>query len=145
MSSWNEQNISAGNQLPEPKPTAISEPHWQGCKDSKLMVQRCNQCALYVFPPQPVCPQCMQTSLIWQRSSGNGTLYSFSVVHRPQTPAFEAPYITAIIELEEGWHMLSNLVDCNAETVAIGDPVEVHFQPRGDSVLPLFKPKKTGL
>lgn len=137
MSSWNDQNISDGASLAEPQATAISQPHWQGCKDGKLMVQCCTQCALYVFPPQPVCPQCLQASLEWQRSSGKGAVYSFSVVHRPQTPAFPAPYITAIIELEEGWHMLSNLIDC--DTVLIGEQVEVHFQPRGDSVLPMFK------
>lgn len=140
MSSWGNETQDQTNRLPEPKPTELSQPHWQACKDGKLLVQQCSQCAVYIFPPEPVCPHCFKASLRWQQSSGKGRLYSFTVVHRPQTPAFNTPYIAAIVALDEGWHMLSNIIDCRIEDLAIDKPLEVTFVKRGDRVLPFFKP-----
>lgn len=140
MSSWGNETQDQTMRLPEPKPTELSQAHWQACHDGKLLVQQCTQCAVYVFPPEPVCPQCFTASLQWQESSGKGRLYSFTVVHRPQTPAFDTPYIAAIVELQEGWHMLSNIVDCPIDKLTINQALEVHFVKRGNSVLPFFRP-----
>lgn len=129
------------NMIPLPHPTALSRPHWDACREGKLKVQRCTQCTHYVFIPQPCCTQCQSTQLEWVESSGRGKVYSFSVVHRAPRPAFEVPYIVVVIELEEGWHMLSNLLECPADAVAIDLPVRVSFQSITPEItLPYFVP-----
>ena len=128
--------------IPLPRPTPLSRPHWDGCAEGVLRVQRCDDCGAFVFVPSPVCGSCRSMSLSWVDSSGRGTLYSYTTVHRPQQPAFEVPYVVAIVELEEGWHMLSNLVDVSPDEVAIGMPLEVHFERKSDEiVLPYFRPR----
>ena len=87
--------------LPVPQPTALSRPHWEGCRRGELLVQRCAECGGYVFTPEPACTHCLADSLEWVPSSGKGTLYSYTVIHRPQRPEFEVPYVGAIVELEE--------------------------------------------
>jgi uncharacterized OB-fold protein len=104
-------------------------------------VQRCRACRSYVFIPQPVCTACLADALEWVDASGRGTLYSFSTVHRPQRPEFEVPYTVAIVELEEGCHMLTNLVDCPPGQMRIGLPLEVEFRRVSEEIqLPLFRP-----
>jgi hypothetical protein len=108
-------------------------------------VQRCGACGGYVFIPQPVCTHCQSGELEWVRSSGRGTLYSYTTVHRPQRPEFAVPYTVAIVELEEGFFMLTNLVDCPPEQMRIGMPVEVSFRPMSDEItLPMFRPAVPG-
>ena len=131
--------MSAG--IPLPQPTALSKPHWDGCREGVLRVQQCGDCGAYVFVPKPVCGGCLGDRLEWVESSGRGTLYSYTVVHRPQQPAFEVPYVVAIVELEEGWHMLSNLVEVAPEDVTVGMALEVVFVPKSDEItLPCFRP-----
>ena len=127
--------------IPLPRPTPLSTPHWEGCRQGELRVQRCTRCEAFTFIPRPVCPHCFEMTLEWVTSSGRGTVYSHTTVHRPQRPEFEVPYTVAIIELEEGWHMLTNLVDVAAEDVRVGMPVEVDFRQMSDEVtLPYFRP-----
>lgn len=133
--------MSGRRGIPLPRPTPLSEPHWSGCREGRLRVQRCRECGSHVFIPQPVCTHCLADALEWVDSSGRGTLYSFTTVHRPPRPEFEVPYVVAIVELEEGFHMLSNLVDCPPEQLRIGLPVEVEFRPVSEEIhLPLFRP-----
>jgi uncharacterized OB-fold protein len=107
-----------------------------------LRVQRCRECQTYVFIPEPFCTGCQSEELEWVESSGRGTVYSMTTVYRPQRPEFEVPYTVAIVELEEGWHMLTNLVDCSPEELRVGLPVEVTFRRMTDEVtLPLFRPR----
>ena len=133
--------MSGGDTIPLPVPTALSQPHWDGCRDGKLLVQRCDKCNAYVFIPQHCCTACQSRDLSWVESSGHGQVYAFSIVHRPPRPQFEAPYVVAIIELEEGWHMLSNVVNCATEDVFVGMPVAVTFEALSDEItLPYFQP-----
>lgn len=128
--------------IPLPRPTPLSRPHWDGCKERVLRVQRCSECGHFVFIPQPICTRCQAEALEWVGSSGRGTVYSYSVVHRPPRPAFAVPYVVAIVELEEGWHMLTNLVDVVPASVHVGMPVEVAFRPMSDAItLPYFRPR----
>ena len=128
--------------IPLPRPTALSRPHWDGCREGVLRVQRCRDCGHFVFIPQPLCTRCQADALEWAESTGRGTVYSYTVVHRPPRPAFAVPYVVAIVELEEGWHMLTNLVDCRAEDVRVGMPVEVTFRRMSDAItLPCFRPR----
>ncbi len=127
-------------EMPLPHPTPLSKPHWDGCKEGKLRVQKCADCNAYIFIPAPCCSNCLGESLEWVDSSGRGELYSYTVVHRPQQPSFNVPYIVAVIELEEGWYMLSNLQDIAPEEVEIGMPLEVVFEKRSPEItLPLFR------
>ena len=127
--------------IPLPRPTALSRPHWDGCREGKLRVQRCDDCGHHVFIPQPVCTRCLGAKLSWVESSGLGTVYSYTTVHRPQQPGFAVPYVVAIVELDEGFHMLTNLVECRPEDVEIGMPVVATFQAVSDEItLPYFKP-----
>jgi uncharacterized OB-fold protein len=131
--------------IPLPRPTALSRPHWEGCREGVLRFQRCRDCGEAVFIPQPVCPGCFGDGLVWVESSGRGTLYSYTVVHRPPSPGFATPYVVVIAELEEGWHMLSNRIDCDPAEVAIGMPIEVVFEAKSDTItLPYFRPAPGG-
>ena len=126
---------------PLPRPTPLSRPFWDGCNEGELRVQRCEDCGTHVFIPNFVCTSCFSESLEWVVSSGKGTVYSWTVVHRPQRPSFRCPYAVAIVELEEGYHMLSNLLGVDPEAVAVGMPVEVEFVKSSDDItLPYFKP-----
>jgi uncharacterized OB-fold protein len=135
---------AAQSQIPLPRPTALSRPHWEGCREGVLRVQRCQDCGTYVFIPQPCCTSCLGERLEWVESSGRGTLYSYTIVHRPQQPVFEVPYTVVVVELEEGWHMLSNLVDCDPDEIEIGMPLEILFREMSDEItLPLFRPRRS--
>lgn len=128
--------------IPLPRPTALSRPHWDGARAGRLRVQKCLDCGVHVFIPQPCCTSCMGSRLEWVDSTGRGTLYSYTIVHRPQQPAFEVPYAVAIVQLEEGWHMLSNLIDVDLARIEVGMPLEVVFQEMPDGItLPLFRPR----
>jgi uncharacterized OB-fold protein len=129
-------------QIPLPRPTPLSKPHWDGCREGVLRVQRCGDCDAFVFIPKPVCGGCLGTNLRWVESSGRGTLYSYSIVHRPQQPTFEVPYTVAIVELEEGWHMLTNLLGVGPDDIEIGMSLEVSFERKSDEItLPYFRPR----
>jgi len=133
--------VSERPAIPLPRPTPLSRPHWEGCREGELRVQRCDTCGHFVFIPHPTCTRCHADTLRWVTSSGRGTVYSYTVVHRPPRPAFEVPYVVAIVELEEGWHMLTNLVDVAPEAVTVGLAVEVCFRAMSPEItLPYFRP-----
>lgn len=129
---------------PLPRPTALSQPFWDACREERLLVQRCTKCGSHIFIPQPLCTECQRRELSWVESSGRGTLYSWTEIHRPQQPAFtDIPYTAAIVELEEGWFMLSNLIECSPDDRRIGMPLEVSFQRMSDEItLPMFRPAR---
>ena len=132
---------SPSARIPLPRPTSLSAPHWEGCREGALRIQRCGDCGAFVFIPQPVCTGCFGDDLVWVETSGRGTLYSYTVVHRAQQPAFDVPYTVAIVELEEGFHMLSNLVDVPPEAIEIGMPLVVTYREMSDEItLPFFRP-----
>jgi uncharacterized OB-fold protein len=126
-----------------PTTTPDTKFFWDGLKDGKLLIQRCGGCATLRHPPRPMCPRC--NSLEWSaiESSGRGTVYSFVMPRHPPWPWFEGQtYIVALIELEEGTRILSNLRDVDPAAVTIGMPVEA-FVERFDSVaLHQFRPRR---
>lgn len=124
---------------PLPHPTATSRPFWEGCEQGRLLYQQAEDGAA-IFPPQDFAPGSLGR-LKWVASSGNGAVYSFTVVCRPQTPAFDVPYIVAIVELDEGYAMLTNLVNCEPEEAHVGQRVKVRFERQNDLItLPFFEP-----
>lgn len=124
-----------------PSMTADSQFFWDGVKDGRLLIQRCAACGVLRHPPRPMCPYCH--SLTWDtlESSGKGTVYSFVMPRHPQLPFFDDDYIVALIELEEGTRLVSNVVDVAPEDTQIGMAVVVRFDEfEGGVVLPVFTP-----
>ncbi|OBF54808.1 hypothetical protein A5787_04380 [Mycobacterium sp. 852002-50816_SCH5313054-b] len=117
----------------------LSLPFWQGCRAGELRYQRCAACGVANFPPSEHCRQCLSADLRWERSDGRGEIYSWTVVHRPVTAEFEPPYAPAIVTLDEGYQMLTNIVGMAPADLAIGLRVRVEFHAVGaDLTLPYF-------
>jgi uncharacterized protein len=133
-------------QRPLPTPmTPEAKPYWDGLKDEKLMLPKCGDCNKSFFYPRVACPHCHSRNIGWEQASGKGVLYSFEIAYRSLNPAFkiEPPYVLAMIELEEGPRIMSNLINIEADpaVVKIGTPVEVVFEKQNDDVtIPLFQP-----
>jgi uncharacterized OB-fold protein len=126
--------------VPRAEPTPVSQPFWEGCARGELLFQRCRACSAITFPASEVCRMCLSQDLDWQRSSGSGVLYSWTVVWRPATPAFTTPYAPAIVALDEGFQMLSNVIDADVEQLAVDLPLQVTFRLVGDVHLAYFAP-----
>jgi uncharacterized OB-fold protein len=127
--------------VPVSRPSMAAEPFWDGCNRGELLFQRCTECGRAVFNPAPICRYCTSRSLEWQRSAGTGTIYSWTVAHRPMSPAFTTPYAPVIVELDEGYFMLSNLIGCDVADVRVGLRVEAVFRDVGQGrKLPYFRP-----
>jgi uncharacterized OB-fold protein len=129
---------------PLPVPTPESQPFWAAARRHELTLQRCRACARFFFYPRAACPHCLSGDLEWRRVSGRGTLHTFTVVYRGlrNFPLGE-PYVLAIVELDEGPRMMTNLVDVEADPakLRIGIPVEVVFADVTSEVsLPRFRP-----
>lgn len=106
------------------------------------MVQRCAHCSRHQFYPRAFCTSCLSDELQWVQASGRGTIYTFTICRIAPSPAFQGdlPYATAIVELEEGVRLLTNIVESDIARIAIGAEVSVCFQPVGDDMyLPQFK------
>jgi uncharacterized OB-fold protein len=133
-------------QRPLPTPmTPEAKPYWDALKDEKLMLPRCDDCGSFHFYPRIACPHCHSRNIGWEQASGKGVLYSFEIAYRSLNPAFkiEPPYVLAMIELEEGPRIMSNLINIEADpaVVKIGAPVEVVFEKQNDDVtIALFQP-----
>ena len=129
------------NNIPLPIPTAVSQPYWEACKRRELTFQRCADCEGITFLPQPACMHCLSPNLMWEKGQGKGAVYSWTVVWRPQTPAFEIPYAIAIIDMDEGYRMMTNIIGIDPEKLEVGTRVEVEFHDMNDEIaLPYFRP-----
>ena len=129
---------------PLPHPNEVSRPFWEAAKRHELQIQRCNACGTYVFYPREACPECLAADLIWIPVSGKGKLYSYTIARAPTHPAFtdDVPYVIAIIELEEGPHITTNLVGCPSDQVTIGMPVVASFEDvSAEMTLVKFRPE----
>ncbi|MEE8470347.1 MAG: Zn-ribbon domain-containing OB-fold protein [Dehalococcoidia bacterium] len=127
---------------PVPMPSEESKPFWEGCQKQELLLQRCDDCGHYRFPPNILCPKCMSANYKWARSSGKAKVFTWQVTHQAFYPAWDTPFNVTIVELEEGPRMHSNIVGCNNEDIYMGMPVELVFEQIEDQdwYLPKFKP-----
>lgn len=96
------------------------------------------------FPPQLCCPKCLETDWHWIESNGEGAVYSFTVVSKAPTAAFETPYVIAIVDLEDGFTMMTNIRGIDPEAVHIGLAVEVSWEELDEVTLPVFEPRVEG-
>jgi uncharacterized OB-fold protein len=128
----------------KPKPTPETQHFWDGTQAGELRLQRCDACANVYFPPRPFCPSCASRKVSVFKASGKGKLYSYIIHHRP-APGFTPPYSIAVVELDEGPRLMTNIIDCpqTPEALALDMPVEVAFEKLDDKItLPLFRPAK---
>ncbi len=135
------------NSKPKPLPVVNSwaKPFWEGCAEHRLLIQRCSSCNQSVFYPRIACPHCSSDTLNWEEASGRGKIYSYTIVENNAPSAFaqDVPYVVAVIKLQEGVQMLSNIVDCDFDQLECELPVEVVFEELNeDFTLPKFRPIK---
>lgn len=129
---------------PLPKSDPVTAPFWESVNRGKMEIQRCDGCATFLFYPRALCPSCGSRALTWTPVSGRGHIYSMTIVHRPTNAAFKAdsPYVVALVQLDEGCRMMSNIVgvDASPANVRIGMHVEVAYDKVTDQVtLPKFR------
>jgi hypothetical protein len=127
--------------IPVPRPSAVAAPYWEGCRAGVLRLQRCRVCGAVAPKPARLCRVCHTATLDWEDSAGLGSLYSWTVVWRPQHPSFVVPYAPAIVAIDEGMRVLSAVIGCSAESLAEGVRLRVSFHPASDDItLPYFEP-----
>ena len=113
-----------------------TEPFWRACLEGRLTVQRCAACGSHQFYPRPFCLSCESSDLEWVDASGSGTIYSITTVRIPVSDELQTPYLLALVDLDEGPRLLTNI---DAGTASIGDRVEVQWRSRkGLPPLPVF-------
>ncbi len=127
--------------MPQPE----SDFYWKKCKAHELWLRHCKSCDKAYFYPRDICPHCFSRDTDWIQSSGHGIVHTFSIVHRGPTPAFRerVPYVAALVELESGARIPTNLVEVEPDPSAIkvGMAVEVVFEDLNDTIsLPMFRP-----
>jgi uncharacterized OB-fold protein len=125
-----------------PKVTPLSEPFWRGGEHDELRFLRCADCGYYVHPPAPRCGACLSKDVAPEAVSGRGAVYTFTWNHQPWVPAPDHPYPIAVVALDEqpDLRLMTNLVNCDPERVAVGLRVRVVFERHEDVWFPLFEP-----
>jgi uncharacterized OB-fold protein len=126
-----------------PAVTDLTRPFWEAANEGRLAIQRCQACGYYNHPPRPLCDRCQSGDLRFEDVSGDGTVWSFTVMHQKSIAGFQdsVPYVTALVELVEQKHLLlvTNLPGVSAENVKVGMRVKVSFERLSDEIaLPQF-------
>jgi uncharacterized OB-fold protein len=126
---------------PEPAATGVSAPYWEGAARGELMLQRSVTTGRYVFYPRAVSPFGIDDTLEWVRVSGRATLASYVISERPAR-GFTPPYVIAVVQLEEGPRMLSTVVGVRPtpEDLVLDMPLQVEFETRDETTVPVFRP-----
>jgi hypothetical protein len=126
---------------PIPLPSSLSAPFWEATRQGVLTVPHCSRCDRWFFSPEVVCPGCLGPDWIYRAVAGTGSVYSVTVVHRAPGPGFQTPFALAVIDLDEGARMLSQVVGLPPEQVRIGLRVRVRMHAlTAEITLPEFVP-----
>ena len=134
---------TASKTLPAPPPmiNVETKTFWDATAEGKLLLPRCNACDVIIWYPKLFCAECSSFDISWFEASGKGTIYSYTVNRRGQGDYRDLAYVVAYVELEEGPRVLTNIVDCDVDNVAVGQAVQVVFHPTSNgAALPRFKP-----
>lgn len=129
-----------------PQPDVETAPYWEATAQGKLLIKRCNGCARAFFYPRDHCPRCWSTDTVWEETSGHGRVYTYTIVHTNDLPPFRdrVPYVVAIVELDEGVRMTTNIEGIEPDAVRCDMPVQVAFREEarddGSVFLPVFRP-----
>jgi uncharacterized OB-fold protein len=117
---------------PVPRPTAETREFWAGCNEERLLFQSCRACAHVQFYPRRICTACAGAELVCRESAGLGSIHSFTVVHHPAVESFraDAPFVIALVDFDEGFRVMLNVVGANALGARIGARVRTSFEQR---------------
>ena len=129
--------------LLEPPISEEAIPYWDATREQRLVLPWCTACNAPFWYPRPTCPRCLGDAIEWKAASGNGEVYAVSVQYTPGPMREEAdgPYAVVLVDLAEGVRVMSNVVGCAPEDVAVGMKVHVHWHPLSDGRhLPFFEP-----
>jgi uncharacterized protein len=133
--------VSGPVRRPLPPITPDTKAWWEATRDRRLVVQRCRHCGHHQHYPRDLCTACAGADLELVPAGGRGTVYSFTVVHRAPGPPFDPPYVVALVRLDEGPQVLTNIVGCEPSEVRCDQPVTVSWEPLDDGRhLPVFTP-----
>jgi uncharacterized OB-fold protein len=127
-----------------PRTNEDSAPFWAATAEGRFTLQRCTACDNVVWWPRALCPACSSFDLVWFDAAGEGTVYSYTVVHQSQGRSWNdaTPYVVAYVELDEGPRVMSNIVGCDPASIAVGTRVRVTWADTGEgSALPRFTPR----
>jgi uncharacterized OB-fold protein len=124
-----------------PVPSKISQPFWDSCKAEAMQIQKCESCGTFAFYPVYICPECASRKLAWTRVSGKATIYTYTVAQKSVFEDVKGPMVVALVELEEGAMMTSNIVNADPAALAVGMPVRLCYEPISEDItLPVFEP-----
>ncbi len=126
-----------------PTPDFETQPFWDGCREGRFLIRHCTGCGEDHFYPRPFCPKCWSDEVEWKAAAGGGTLYTYSIVRQNDLPPFpeRVPYVAAIVELDEGPRVMTNVEGCAFDDLTIGMRVVVDFKAVADDVtIPIFRP-----
>jgi len=133
--------------LHDPFADESTRPFWEAALEGRLVAPRCTECGTFVLPPEPRCFNCRSTTFEFVELPGTGAIYTFTIVRHPLAPQLSevVPYVSGVVDLDgtqgAGARMIANIVDVDPDTVAIGDKVQIVFQPVSDTfVVPRFRP-----
>ena len=140
-------DATSAKPLPAPAPVVEpdTKPFWEATAEGRLMLPRCQACDTVIWYPRSFCPACGSIGVSWFQASGRGTIYSFTVNRLGRADVAEyrgvGPFVLAYVELEEGPRIMTNIVECDPDSVAVGQPVEAVFQDTGQgNALVRFRP-----
>ena len=139
--------LEATRSKPLPVVTEENRPFWEGCRQEKLRLQQCSECHHYQFYPRLYCMHCNSDTLEWVEASGPGIIYSYTIIYQNKSPEFvlDTPYNVAIVQLDEGPRLLSNIVGIEAVELKVDLPVTVVFDRVNETItLPRFRPLMKG-
>lgn len=128
---------------PLPVPDPDTAPFWEGTKQHRLLIQHCSDCGAWRFPPSDLCYRCRSWNYEWEEVSGRGKVFSWVVVVHPVIKDLkeQVPYVVALVELEEGVRLPTNLVNVDPADVRADMPLKLTFQEiEGGFTLPVFEP-----
>lgn len=138
-----EKQAQASLRKPVPHPSPETLPFWEAARAHRLLLPLCNACGKFWFPPTQRCAHCLSADFVWQEAKGAGRIYSFVVYHRVYHPGFESevPYVVAIVELDEGPRLVTNIVGLKPDEVRCDMRVKAIFDDSSAGIsIPKFTP-----
>jgi uncharacterized OB-fold protein len=129
--------------VPRPLSPELTRPFWEAAKRHELVMPRCQTCDHLFFYPRSECPRCLSNRLEWMQVSGRGRLHTYTVIYQPANAAFrdDTPYVYAVVQLDEGPRLISNVVQCEIDTIRVDMPLEAIFDDvTPECTLVKFKP-----
>ena len=120
-----------------------TQPYWDAAREGRFLIARCRSCGKPHHYPRPFCPFCWSEDVVHEEASGRATLYTYSTVYVNDLPPFKEriPYVAAVVDLDEGPRVATNIVDCDPESIRVGMALQVDFRPLNDDITaPVFRP-----